>query len=167
MMLLAIVVAGCVALPGANITARNLAQAVPVFTPADPDAVVGYSPAPGVQRIMRAPELRQVLEHLGFTTDAVLEDACFQRPVAPVSADAAVQAMRQTLGTDAHIEVIEMSKFAAPTGDVVFPREGIGSPAEAIWHGYVRYDAVKKFPIWARVKLSIRSVHVKIGRAHV
>lgn len=152
--------AACLAVSGPNITAREIAKAVPAFTPADPGFVVGYAPAPGVDRVMHPGELKQILTHLNFDGPAPLEDICFSRPVAVLSSEAVTKAIHQTLGPDAHIEVLEISRFPAPSGELVFPREYLGAPPEAVWRGYVLYDGDKKFPVWARVKLSVTTRRV-------
>jgi flagella basal body P-ring formation protein FlgA len=157
MMLLALLAAACFPVSGPNITARDLAKAVPAFAPAEPDATIAYTPWPGVQRVMYPGEARQILARLGYDGAAPTGDICFERPVAPVPPDAALKAMHQTLGPDAHIEIVELSRFPAPAGDIVFPREDIGTPPAALWRGYVLYDSGKKFPIWARVQISVRT----------
>ena len=147
--------AACIAVSGPTITAGHLAQAVPGFVPANPSAVVAYAPEPGVRRVFPTAELRAALNHLGYQGDKVPADACFARPVMPVSEEAAISAMRATLGAAAHIEIVELSQTPAPEGEVVFPREGLGVPPIAFWRGYVKYDGEKKFPVWARLKLSV------------
>jgi flagella basal body P-ring formation protein FlgA len=71
-----------------------------------------------------------------------------------------LKAMHQTLGPEAHVEIVELSRFPAPSGEVVFCREDIGTPPVALWHGYVAYDGDKRFPIWARVKLSMQTMRL-------
>jgi flagella basal body P-ring formation protein FlgA len=153
---LTLVSAACLAVSGANITARDIAKAVPAFTPADPSIAVGYAPAPGVERVIHPGELQQILTHLNFDGPAPPENICFARPVAVLSMAAVMAAMHRTLGPEAHIEVLETSRFPAPPGELVFPREYLsGAPPEAVWRGYVRYDDDKKFPVWARAKVSV------------
>ena len=159
-MMLALLVAACMAVQGQKIVARDLAQVVPAFTPADANAVVAYTPAPGVQRVVRASELRQMLRQQGFSTDAALPDACFVRPVAPLREADVAAAMRQTLGAGAKVEVVEMSKVPVPAGVLVFPRDQIGAPPVALWHGFVEFDGNSKFPVWARVKVSVPTTRV-------
>ena len=156
----AVVAAACLSVPGPNITLREIAQAVPSFTPADPGVVVGYAPAPGVERVMHPGELHRILTHLNFAGATPLADVCFSRPVAVLSAAAITQAMQRALGPDAHIEILEISRFPAPPGDLVFPREYLGVPPEPVWRGYVLYDGEKKFPVWARIKVNVIDSHV-------
>ena len=156
----AVVSAACLAVSGANITAREIAKAVPAFTPADPDLTVGYAPAPGVERVMHPGELKQILTRLSFDGPVPLEDVCFARPVAVLSTATVIEAMHRTLGPNAHIEVLEISRFPAPSGELVFLREYLGAPPEAVWRGYVLYDGDKKFPVWARVRVSVTTKRV-------
>ena len=155
MMLLALLAAACLAVSGPKITAGDLAKAVPAFTPSDPAGAIGYTPAPGVQRTMHPEELRLVLTRLDYHGAMPKDDICFARPAAPPAADAVLQSMHRTLGAAAHIELVEISKFPAPAGEIVFSRETLGAPPVAVWPGYVLYDGDKKFPVWARVKVSV------------
>jgi flagella basal body P-ring formation protein FlgA len=156
MILLAFLAAACFPVAGPSITARDLAKAVPAFTPSDPGAAIAYSPAPGVERVMHPAEVRQLATRFNYDGDLPMEDICFERPVAPLSPDAVLKAMHQTLGAEAHIEIVEVSRFPAPSGEIVFRREDIGTPPIALWHGYMLYDGDKKFPIWARVKITVQ-----------
>jgi flagella basal body P-ring formation protein FlgA len=160
MMFLALLAAACLPVSGPNITAKELATAVHGFAPADPAVVFGYSPMPGVQRIVHPAEVQQFLIRQQFTGAGPTSDICFERPTAQLNADAVSQSMRAAIGPDAHIEIVELSRFPAPAGELVFPREDIGAPPLALWRGYVRYDGDKKFPVWARVKLSVRTVRI-------
>jgi flagella basal body P-ring formation protein FlgA len=157
-MLAALVASTCLAVAGPNITARDLARAVPEFVPGDPDAVVAYAPAPGVERTFYGEELRQALSRLHYETAEPLSNVCFTRPVSPVRSEDALAAMKRTLGESAHIEILELSRFAAPAGTIVFPREQLSAPPQAMWRGYVEYDGDKRFSIWARVSVSMKIV---------
>jgi flagella basal body P-ring formation protein FlgA len=157
-MLAALVASTCLAITGSSITAGDLARAVPDFAPADPAAVVAYAPAPGVERTFYAEELRQALSRLHYETTAALNNVCFTRPVSPIREEDALAAMKRTLGESAHIQILELSRFGAPAGTLVFPRELLSAPPQAIWRGYVEYDSGKKFSIWARVSVSTKII---------
>lgn len=157
MIVLLAFVSACIAVSGPNITAGDMAKAVPAFVPADPTAFVSYAPQPGVQRVMHPAEAKALLSRLKFDVDAVPADLCFERPAKLLQADAVQAAMHRTLGADAKIEIVELSRFPTPDGELVFPRDTLGGPPVAIWNGYVRYDGVKKFPVWARVKVSVKT----------
>ena len=135
MMFLALLAAACLPLSGPTITAKDIAAAVPGFAPADPTVSFGYSPSPGVQRVVHPGELQQFLTRQGYTGTFPLTDVCYERPTAPLSEAAVAKAMQTALGGEAHIEIVELSRFPAPPGDIVFPREDIGMPPVALWHG--------------------------------
>lgn len=170
MMLFGILAVLCVSVVGPDITAGDLAKAEPVFTPADPSAPLVYAPTPGVQRIMHPAEVRQLLARLkgpsdaagsdAFLDDAKLGNACFERPVGPLSIDAVAAAMRKTLGPQTHLEVSDISDFRVPSGELVFPLEDLGQPPLALWRGYVLYDGSKKFRVWAHVKVKVTTQHL-------
>ncbi|HEX4771589.1 MAG TPA: flagellar basal body P-ring formation chaperone FlgA [Bryobacteraceae bacterium] len=157
-MLAALVASTCLAVAGPNITARDLARVVPEFVPGDPNAVVAYAPAPGVERTFYAEELRQALSRMHYETAAPLSSVCFARPVVPLSTGDALAAMKRTLGESAHIEILELSRFPAPAGTIVFPREQLSAPPQAMWRGFIEYDGGKRFSIWARVSVSMKIV---------
>jgi flagella basal body P-ring formation protein FlgA len=159
-MMLALLAAACLSVAGPNLTAGDLTKAVPEFVPADSSLVLGYAPAPGVQRIMHPIELRQLLARLNFEGATPADDVCFARAVAPLTTEAVLAAMRRTLGDAAHIEVSEISRFPAPPGELVFPRDYLGAASVGVWYGYVRYDGEKKFPVWARAKITVQSVRM-------
>jgi flagella basal body P-ring formation protein FlgA len=158
------VAAACVSISAAHITARDLARAVPGFTAADPAEVLAWTPVPGVPRIFHVAELTQIIGRLDPSAIVPQQDVCFVRPTSPLLEKDAVEAMHFTLGQDSNIEVLEISHFPVPEGDVVFPRESLsastGTSPVALWRGFVRYDGDKKFPVWARV--NIRAVLTRI-----
>ena len=150
----------CFTLSGPNITAGELSQAVPGMTPRNPSAVVSYSPNPGVKRVFHPFELNQLLRRIGFAGAAVRDDVCFERTAAPLKSNVVEEAMRRSLGAGAHIEILEISRFAAPPGLIVFPLETLGPPPVSLWRGFVEYDGHKKFAIWARAKVTVDAMRV-------
>jgi flagella basal body P-ring formation protein FlgA len=156
MMLLALLAAACLPVNGPHITAKDIAAAVPAYTPQDPEAVFGYAPLPGVQRVVHPVELHQFLAREHFDGTPPVTDVCFARPTAVLTDEAVIRAMRTALGTNAQIQLEEISRFPTPLGELIFPREEAGP----FWHGYVRYDVDKKFPVWARATISIKAVRV-------
>ena len=150
-----LVAAACLSLSGAHITAGDLARAVPGFAPADPAAPIAWSPAPGLTRVFHPFEVTQILRQLDPTAVLPGQDVCFERPVAPLSEKAVLEAMRLTIGKDSPLDLLEISQFPVPEGEVVFPREALNSSSATVWHGFVRYDDNKKFSIWARVRVRV------------
>jgi flagella basal body P-ring formation protein FlgA len=154
MSVLALVAAACVSISGARITAGDLARAVPSFTPEDPAAIVAWSPLPGTVRVFHSTELERILA-LPSPLAGMPSDICFERSVTHLSEAAVLRAMRAALGAIAKIELVEVSHLPAPAGEIVFPRESLGSSPIALWRGFVLYDDDKKFQIWARVKVRV------------
>jgi flagella basal body P-ring formation protein FlgA len=153
--LMGFVAAACVSISGAHITAGDLARAVPAFAPVNPAAFVAWTPLPGTVRVFHSAELERLLTPLDPSAIVPHSDICFERPVAPLSESAVLEAMRTALGTGPKIELVEVSHFPGPVGEIVFPRESLGSSPVALWRGFVRYDESTKFPIWARVKIRV------------
>jgi flagella basal body P-ring formation protein FlgA len=155
MSVLALVTAACISISGAHITAGDLTRAVPSFAPVDPAAVLAGAPLPGTVRVFHSAELERMLAPLNPSGAMPTGDICFERPVAHLSEAAVLKAMRGAVGTTAKIELVELSHLSAPAGDIVFPRESLGSSPVALWRGFVLYDDDKKFQIWARVKIRV------------
>jgi flagella basal body P-ring formation protein FlgA len=164
MTVLTLVAAASVSVTGAHITAGDLARALPGFKPPDPSVVVGWAPLPGAVRTIPATELRRMLSPLNSSVVLPAAGICLEVPLAPLSEEAVVEAMRNVLGADSKIEVVEISRFPAPIGEVVFPRESLVSPGSqetaALWRGFVRYGEAGKFQIWARVKVLVPVVRL-------
>src|SRR5581483_12430824 len=92
---------------------------------------------------------------------------CFEWPVAPLDRPAIIDSMRKSLANpDAHIEIAELGLNPAPQGAIEFPREHLGTPAgpeqhaPVLWRGEVVYGAGHRFPIWARVRITVPCDHI-------
>jgi flagella basal body P-ring formation protein FlgA len=146
----------CRKVEGDTILGRDLAAANPAFAGAPPDAIFGFAPRPGVARMATAAQLKRFAREHGI--EGTFEAMCFERATEPPDAGAATAAMRKSLGApDAHIEIVEMSKFAAPPGKMVFPRESLAEPpgdGPAVWNGYVAYNG-GRFQIWAKARIMV------------
>ncbi len=75
-----------------------------------------------------------------------------------------INAMRKALGgspgyRDADIEIVDLSRFPVPDGEVEFDLKGLAPPAEeqstARWRGVLRQDANHIFSIWAVVRITV------------
>jgi flagella basal body P-ring formation protein FlgA len=149
----------CTPIQADRIETQDLARAIPEFSIAPPGLSIGYSPSPGSRRVYRITELQRLASkfHVGLMTE---REACFEWPLAVLTPEQAIAAMRQSLEMpEAKIEVVEMPKRPAPPGEVVFPISSLIPPADrhngfALWRGYVRYAEIHRFDIWARVKIS-------------
>lgn len=159
MILLALfaVAAAClpIAAPKDQITAADLARALPGWAAIPPDLPVALAPVPGVRRILHIVELRRLATRFGVTAEATA-DLCFQRPVAAIPAERMLAAMQASL-PQARIEILEPSRVPAPEGELDFPLTGLRL---GYWYGAVRYGAGHHFSIWARVsvKLAIKRI---------
>jgi flagella basal body P-ring formation protein FlgA len=153
------VAAACISISGAHITAGDLAKAVPGFAPADSSTIVAWAPLPGVVRIFRPAELQRVLTPLDPSVIVPRAGVCFQLPVAPLREVSVLEAMRGSLPPGSKIELVELSHFPAPPGEIVFARESLGPSVSlesaVLWRGLVRYGESGRFPIWARVKVRV------------
>jgi flagella basal body P-ring formation protein FlgA len=167
-----VAVAGCIAVSAGSdhITIRDLAAAFPGFEAGATDRPVSLAPAPGVQRIFRLPELRRLADSLDITTPPERE-LCFERPVAPINPARVLEVMRKQLPA-AEIEILEYSRLPVPDGELEFPVSGLRmTPSGGFWSGSVRYAGGRRYPVWARVRVSVVAPRViaaedlKPGRA--
>lgn len=133
-----------------HIRAGDLARADAAWSTVAPDVPVALAPSPGVQRVIRIPEMRALAARWNVISDSARE-VCFIRPVAPITPERMLEAMHREL-PDARIEIVEASRIPAPEGTIEFPRGGLRA---GYWHGYVTYGAGRRFAIWACVKVTV------------
>jgi flagella basal body P-ring formation protein FlgA len=153
----------CHPVDGDRIRGADLAAAAPAFTALPADLTIGFAPQPGGRRLFEAFELARIARVNGLDDTGDFPPLCFERAVAELDAAAVEAAMRRALDApDAHIEIVELSKFPVPAGEIVFSRTALNEPASdtpAIWNGGVNYDG-GRFPIWARVRISVHQKRV-------
>ena len=160
-------VSPCLSVAGDAILARDLAQALPVFSSLAPDTTIGFAPIPGVRRFFRAAELRRIAarHHIALSTAPAI---CFERAMETLQPDRVIQAMRQALGQPAaRIDIQELSRYPVPLGEVRFDRStlpaapSLGTPASPLlWRGFIRYGDNHRFAIWARASILVRLAEV-------
>jgi len=153
---------GCVAIEGERILARDLAQTVPAFNTAPADTQVGFAPVPGVKRFFHTPELQRLAARYNVTLPPDAE-VCIERVLEPLRPEAVVEAMKKALGVpEARIEVVELSRFPVPRGEIEFARSALppAAPTPVIWRGLVRYVGGRRFAIWARVKVRVPAIQI-------
>lgn len=148
--------AACLTLPrgAANVTAADLhLEGLP------PGTVLSYAPMPGSQRVFHLPELRQISAR--FHLAAIPEDdLCVERVTAPLDGAQLLAAMQKEL-PEARIEILEVSRQAAPEGEILFRRAGLRNNASgAIWFGAVRYAPNREFTIWAKVRVAVHAQRI-------
>src|ERR1035441_5888444 len=146
----------CHPLGHGRILGSDLAAAAAVFAAVPPDLVVGNAPLPGARRLFEPVELIRIA-HANHLEVADLTTLCFERSTAVLDPELVKAAMRRSLGpTPASIEILSISKYPAPQGELVFPRDSLLQPASgdsAVWNGFVAYDG-GRFPVWARLRLT-------------
>ena len=147
----------CYSLGHGRILGSDLAAASAVFAALPPDLVIGTAPVPGARRLFEPAELIRIARanHLQI---ADVTPLCFERSTAPLDPELVKAAMRRSLGAPlASIEILTISKYPVPQGELVFPHDSLMQPASgdsAVWNGYVAYDG-GRFSVWARIRLTI------------
>jgi flagella basal body P-ring formation protein FlgA len=169
MPLAAFALAGCLAVGAASdrILAGDLAAGFPEWAAVPAETPLGLAPAPGVQRVFRVLELRHLAQRWSLSTVPDRE-ICVTRPVAVLTAARLLAAMQNAVQNDgqkvlpaAHIELFDFSRQPVPEGTLVFPVSGLRQgPAGGYWSGYVAYGGMRRFTLWARVKVTIASARV-------
>ena len=168
-----VALAACLAVPAVSdqIRAADLAPASRAFAELDPAAVVGWAPAPGVQRVFPVAELRRIAARL--RTPAVPETSlCVERKVAPLEPARVVAAIQPQVPEGA-VRLLDFSRAPAPEGELVLPRSVVRRAAgnTYFWSGYVRYAGSRRFAVWARVAVDaavpavVAAADLRPGRA--
>ncbi len=152
----------CHPVEGERLTARDLAAADPALASLPEAAELGYAPAPGVRRVVRAAELSRLAVRFGLPGEG-LSDLCFERVARLLDRAELLAAMQAALRIpDAHIEIVDIMRYPVPSGSLEFSRSGLGTPPPAtpaiavLWRGYVLTAGKRRFPVWARVKIEAR-----------
>lgn len=161
----------CGAVDGDRLEARHLAEAIPAFRVLPPDTPIAPAPAPGARRVFQGAELLAVAKRFSVPL-AEPPDVCFEWELQPVDRALALEAMKAAFpDTTARIEVVETSLYPAPRGSIEFRREGLGrpanpaAPAPVLWRGSVLYGDHRRFPIWARVLVTVKLPRVIAAQA--
>lgn len=156
MPLAALTLTSCLAVSaGADrILAGDLAAGIPGLSVPAPEVPVALAPAPGVERVFRAAELRRLAERFGWI-GVLAADVCVGRPVSPPEPARLLEAMRKALPSAA-IAILEYGRQPLPAGEIEFPASGLhAGAAGALWTGYVHYAGTRRFSVWARVEVLV------------
>lgn len=156
LLMLAAAASECYSLDHGRILGSDLAGTSAIFAALPPDLVIGNAPVPGARRLFEPAELIRIAQANHLET-ADFTPLCFERPTAVLDPELVREAMQKSLGAvPASIEILTLSKYPAPRGDLIFPRDSLVQPASgdiAIWNGYVAYDG-GRFAVWARIRLT-------------
>lgn len=150
--------AGCLPPRGEAILAADLAAANPVFSGLDPKARIATAPLAGARRAFRVPELARLARQYGLSAGP-LRDVCFEWPAGTIPPERLARVMAGVLGCEpGAIEIVEQSRFPAPSGELVFEKKDLAEVPGAgthllFWKGFVRYSAGWRFPVWARLRI--------------
>jgi flagella basal body P-ring formation protein FlgA len=78
--------------------------------------------------------------------------------VHPLDREVVTRAMRGALAENMNLEIVEISQFPVPDGEIAFDWKDLTPPAAgqstARWRGVVRRDADHPFSIWAVVRVT-------------
>lgn len=156
----------CEMIANDRILGEDLAKALPGFSKAPGDAVIGYSPTPGARRVFKSLELQRIGAPYGVSV-APDTEVCFEWTLQTLTPDVIRAAIRDSLQSpEAHVDVLAISREEAPAGTVNFPIAGLlastlsGPDTPVTWRGEVIYHGSRKFSVWARVKISATMTRV-------
>jgi flagella basal body P-ring formation protein FlgA len=148
------------------ILVRDVAALVPEFSKLPADFNLGFVPLSGEPRILRGENLQNIAKNRGVEL-AAPADLCFKRNTFIPTAEQVRPAMNAAIGIpDAKIEVLSLSQHAAPSGEIVFPRDGlqyVENQKDLLWHGHVRYGEDQHFGLWAKVRISAMVARVVVA----
>ena len=160
--LLAADTAPCIAVDHEQITAHDLASALPAFARLAPDTPIAPAPMVGVHRTMRSFELKALAHNQSIQIDDA-QDVCFEWAMEPIDRARLLEAMQKALPyPEAQIDILETSMYQIPRGQIEFRYEDLGVPATpekrspATWRGNILYGDGHRFAIWARVMMSVK-----------
>jgi hypothetical protein len=145
--------AACLAVTGDRVLASDLARADVRFA-----ALPGALPLAFTPHVFHADELRRIARANGITLDSA-SDVCFEIALHPPAESQFLDAMRRSLPA-AVITMLEMFPSPIPSGEIMFPAS---TREPQLWRGYVQYTPTRRFPVWARVSVSLPAPAVRRG----
>jgi len=142
-------VAGCIAVEGEQVTAKDLAAADPWFARADPNLEIGLAPLAGVTRVIKRRELLALARSTeGVGMSDSISDICVERASQPLTARQLQPVLDAALdGTP--VTILEFSHYPIPHGTMEFARANL-TPT-GLWKGRVTYGNNHSVPIWVKV----------------
>ena len=149
----------CVVTPGERILAGDLAAELNEFAALPAETALGYAPAFGAKRVLGPEQLVRLAKLHGVELTAG-KSICVERATRLLNPEELPAAMRATFGAqNVRLSIVDFSRTPVPLGEIVFPRQGLpasapGGDGPVLWRGYVLYSSGRKFPIWARTKVS-------------
>ena len=161
--------AACVTTSGDRILAGEVAAELSEFSALPSETALGYAPAFGAKRVLRTEQLVRLAKQHGVELTAG-KDICVERATRLLNQEELQAAMRAAFDAqDVRLSIVDFSRTPVPPGGTVFPRQGLpasapGGDGPVLWRGYVQYAPGRRFPIWARVKVSAQLTAHRGGR---
>jgi len=160
---------GCVAVHGDRILAGDLAPALPAFKTVDAGLVLGYAPAPGIERWMTRRELGRALKGKVMPSELPAR-LCVVRASRKVSPAEVAAAMRRALPAGVKLELIQTPDGSLPEGDLGFALSGLrqaGEPGLYHWRGRLTLaGSGRSVPFPVTVRILVRR-EVAVARRHL
>jgi flagella basal body P-ring formation protein FlgA len=164
--------AACVAVPSDKILARDLSAAVPLFQALDPEATIGFSPFPGIERVLSSRDLLLAARRYGlaFPSGEPAPSVCIERIVRALSIEEVRAALLSALDTpgargavngQVSLEIMAFSNKLFPPGRLSFQMPALNKApgnnpqTPVIWPGKLLYDDRQSLSVWAKVRISV------------
>ncbi len=156
---LAASVQACENIDGTQILGKDLAKADPRFGAIPAEMVIGFTAMPGLHRVIDVRTLVGISRQFGIDAQG-LTALCFDRPTELLSASKLQPALERVLGKDVKLEIVDLSRFPIPDGELVFSIKDLMKPpvatpdAPVTWRGHVVYGSRNTFSVWAKVRVA-------------
>ena len=152
----------CIQVGGDRIRAGDVARVAPPFRKISPETMLGYAPAPGLQRVFTAAQLNRMLRQHGVTGE-IAGRVCFERMAERLNEERLLAVLRKALEEpEAELELVDYSRQPVPEGTLVFRLAGLRIPVGAntetplLWRGTLEYGERHSLPVWAKVRIRIK-----------
>jgi flagella basal body P-ring formation protein FlgA len=158
--------AECLTVSGEQILGKDLARAVPALARIPGSTPLAPAPVVGSSRVFSPSELQSIAARFALPPVEATE-VCFRFATEMLDRVRMEAAMKKALAIgDAHIEILETTAGDVPKGVIEFTREGLGLPSTPdqptgeMWRGNILYGGAQRFPIWAKVRVTVPSARL-------
>jgi flagella basal body P-ring formation protein FlgA len=151
----------CVAVPGSEVLAKDLAPRFQELANVPASQVMMLAPNAGVIRWITPLEGQRIWLKAGLTQGPA-SAFCIRRESLFLTTTQILEAMDKAFsGENVHVDILEFSRFPIPKGRLDFPVSGLAGsprtrPEEAVlWRGRVLVDVGGSQPVWVKAKLRV------------